>query len=131
MIVYVDDIILTSNDETKLATIKKRLGKEFQIKDLGILKYFLGIELVKSKEGIFVNQKKYILDLLEKIGLLSCKVAMTPIKPNLKLQTTKVEEVKDMEQYQRLVGRLIYLSHMRPDITFVFSMVIHLCIHQG
>ena len=58
LIVYVDDIILTGNDETELAVLKKKLAKEFQIKDLRILKYFLGMEFARSKEGIFINQRK-------------------------------------------------------------------------
>ena len=123
MIVYVDDIILTGDDETELAALKKRLAKKFQIKDLGVLKYFLGMEFARSKEGIFVNQRKYVLDLLGETGLLGCKMVETPIDPNLKLQPAKVEEVKDREQYQKLVGKLIYLSHTRPDIAFAVSMV--------
>ena len=131
MIVYVDDIILTGNDETELAALKKKLVKEFQIKDLGTLKYFLGMELARSKEGFFVNQRKYVLNLLGETGLLGCRVSETPIELNVKLQIAKTEEVKNREQYQRLVGRLIYLSHTRPDIAFVVSMEANLCTHQG
>ncbi|MCQ7416388.1 Ty1/Copia family ribonuclease HI, partial [Salmonella enterica] len=65
----------------------------------------------------------YVLDLLEETGLLGCKAAETPFEPNLKLQVAKVEEIKDKERYQRLVGRLIYLSHTRPDIAYAVSMV--------
>ena len=88
-----------------------------------MLKYFLGMEFARSKEGIFVNQRKYVLDLLGETGLLGCKAAETPIKPNLKLQAAKSKNVKSIEQYQRLVGRLIYLSHTRSDIAFAVSMV--------
>lgn len=123
LIVYVDDIILTGNDETELAALKRRLAKEFQIKDLGVLKYFLGMEFARSKEGLFINQRKYILDLLGETGLLGCKIAVTPIEPNLNLEAAKVEEIMDREKYQRLVGKLIYLSHTRPDIAFAVSMV--------
>ncbi|XP_024029322.1 uncharacterized protein LOC112093936 [Morus notabilis] len=122
-IVYVDDIILTGNDEIELGILKKRLTEDFQVKDLGRLKYFLGMEFARSKEGIFVNQRKYVLDLLKAIGLLGCRVAETPIEPNVKLQAAKIEEVKNKEQYHRLVGRLIYLSHTRLDIAFAVSMV--------
>ena len=81
------------------------------------------MEFARSKEGIFVNQRKYVLDLLGETGLLGCKAAETPIKPNLKLQAAKSKNVKSIEQYQRLVGRLIYLSHTRSDIAFAVSMV--------
>lgn len=123
LIVYVDDIILIGDDNPKLERLKKALTREFEIKDLGPLKYFLGMEFARSKKGIFISQKKYILDLLREIGLLECKGAKTPLEPNLKLQPTSPVEVIDKEKYQHLVGRLIYLSHTCPDIAFVVSMV--------
>ena len=64
LIVYVDDIVLTGSDKEELERLKIRLAEEFEIKDLGALKYFLDIEFARSKEGIFVNQRKYVLDLL-------------------------------------------------------------------
>lgn len=64
LIVYVDDIILTGDYYEKLVRLKRKLAEEFKIKDLGALKYFLGMGFARSKEGIFVNQRKYILDLL-------------------------------------------------------------------
>ena len=105
--------------------LKKRLATEFEIKDFGMLKYFLGMEFARSKEGIFVNQCNYVLDLLNETGLLGCKPTKMPIEPNLKLQPSKIEEVQHREQYQsqRLVRRLIYLSHTCPDIAFAVSMV--------
>ena len=123
LIVYVDDIVLTGSDKEELERLKRRLATEFEIKDLGALKYFLGMEFARSKEGIFVNQRKYVLDLLGETGQLGCKPAKTPIEPNIKLLPSKNDEVKDKEQYQRLVGRLIYLSHTRPDVAFAISMV--------
>ena len=87
------------------------------------LKYFFGMEFARSKKGIFISERKYILDLLNETGLLGCKATETPIKPNLKLQPASLVEVIDKEKYQCLVGRLIHLSHTRPDIAFAVSMV--------
>ena len=123
LIVYVDDIVLTGDDCNELEKLKGKLAEEFEIKDLGALKYFLGMEFARSKEGIFVNQRKYVLDLLDETSMLGCKPAETPIELNVKLQPTKAKNVKDRDLYQRLVGRLIYLSHTRPDIAFSVSMV--------
>ena len=123
MIVYVDDIILTGDDSAELKRLKERLADEFEIKDLGALKYFLRMEFARSKEGIFVNQRKYVLDLLGEMGMLGCKTVETLIEPCTKLQTAKTESVVNKERYQRLVGRLIYLSHTRPDISFSVSMI--------
>ena len=69
------------------------------------------MEFVRSKKGIFVSQRKYVLDLLEETGLLGCKPVETPMEPNLRLQPTSVDKVVNRDQYQRLVGRFIYLSH--------------------
>ena len=103
LIVYVDDMILTGDDIDELERLEKKVAKDFEIKDLGTLKYFLGMEFPRSKEGIFVNQRKYVLDMLGETGLLGCKVAKTPIKPNLKLQGARPKYVKNIEQNQRLV----------------------------
>ncbi|KAH9649138.1 hypothetical protein KPL70_025878 [Citrus sinensis] len=123
LIVYVDDIILTGDDLKELVDLKEKMARDFEIKDLGVLKYFLGMEFTRSKEGIFVNQRKYILDLLKETGLLGCKAVETPMEDNLKLSPAKAEDVIDREKFQRLVGKLIYLSHTRPDIAFAVSMV--------
>ena len=66
------------------------------------------MEFVRSKKGIFVSQRKYVLDLLEETGLLGCKPIETPMEPNLRLQPASVDKVVNRDQYQRLVGRLIY-----------------------
>ena len=71
-IVYVDDIILTGDDVVELDRLKKALTREFEIKNLGPLKYFIGMEFVRSKKGIFISQLKYILDLLGETSLLGC-----------------------------------------------------------
>ncbi|XP_060964985.1 retrovirus-related Pol polyprotein from transposon RE2 [Cannabis sativa] len=124
LIVYVDDIVITGDDIDEQERLKRRFGEEFEIKDLGPLKYFLGMEFARSKEGIFVSQRKYVLDLLNETGMMGCKPAETPSEPNVKLQAVEdLKSVKDKELYQRLVERLINLSHTRPDIAFSVSMV--------
>lgn len=85
LIGYVDDTILTDHDNVELEKLKRKLANDFEIKDLGTLKYFIGMEFARFKEGIFVNQHKNVLDLLGETGLLGCKVAKTSIEPNLKL----------------------------------------------
>ncbi|KAL0554269.1 hypothetical protein IC582_008186 [Cucumis melo] len=99
------------------------MGNEFEIKDLGNLKYFLGIEVTRSKEGIFVSQRKYTADLLTETGMLGCRPTNTPIEFNYRLGNSDDQVPVDKEQYQRLVGKLIYLSHTRPDISFVMSAI--------
>lgn len=123
LLVYVDDIIVTGNDEKEKRDLKGRLVKEFEIKELGRLKYFLGIEVAYSKQGIFISQQKYILDLLTETGKIGCKPMSTPTEPNSKLGKAKEEPPVDKAMYQRLVGKLIYLSHTRPDIAYAVSLI--------
>lgn len=123
LLVYVDDIIVTGNDEKEKEALKRCLTKKFEIKELGRLKYFLGIEVAHSSEGIFISQQKYVTDLLRETGKLASKPASTPIDPNHKLGEAKEDLVVDKEMYQRLVEKLIYLSHTRPDIAFAVSVV--------
>ncbi|KAA0048599.1 reverse transcriptase [Cucumis melo var. makuwa] len=85
LIVYVDDIVLTGDDQTEISQLKQRIGDEFEIKDLGNLKYFLGMEVARSKEGISMSQRKYTLDLLTETGMLGCRPTDTPIEFNCKL----------------------------------------------
>ena len=86
LIIYVDDMIITGDDEEEIAELKKNLFHKFEMKDLGLLKYFLGIEVLRSKKGIFINQRKYILDLFAVIGMIDCKPADTPMVQNHGLQ---------------------------------------------
>ncbi|KAI5348453.1 hypothetical protein L3X38_001340 [Prunus dulcis] len=74
-----DDIVETENDTGEQLKLQKYLSQEFEMKDLGYLKYFLGIEVARSKNGIFLSQMKYVMDLLTETGMLECKLADTPV----------------------------------------------------
>ena len=123
LIIYVDDMIVTGNDLTEMSKLKDYLSSEFDMKDLGRLKYFLGIEVNRSKQGIFVSQRKYVLDLLGETGMLGCEPIKSPIEKNHGLEECPDQTPVNKERYQRLVGRLIYLSHTRPDIAYAVSVV--------
>ncbi|XP_055824224.1 uncharacterized mitochondrial protein AtMg00810-like [Solanum dulcamara] len=104
--------------------------KKFKMKDLGELNFFLGIEVSKSSKGIHLSQRKYALELIAETSLGGAKPAATPLKQNLKLTSAKYDEavapkgehedpiLKDPDRYQRLVGRLLYLTMTRPDLAF-------------
>ncbi|KAG8485617.1 hypothetical protein CXB51_018939 [Gossypium anomalum] len=115
LIVYVDDIILTGDDEEEISNLKKLLNSKFETKDLGKLRYFLGMEVARSKEGLVINQRKYVLDLLKETSFLGSKPANTPMEANLRFNKEDGSLV-DKDKFQRLVGKLIYLSLTRPDI---------------
>lgn len=115
--------MITGDDTEEIKKLKKVLATEFEVKDLGQMKYFLGMEIARSRDGIMVSQRKYTLDLLKETGMLGCKPSDVPMDPNLKLYgRTPDQKSADKGQYQKLVGKLIYLSHTRPDICFYVSM---------
>jgi len=120
--VYVDDIIITGDDEMEIKCLKGNLSREFEVKDLGQLKYFLGIEITRNPKGIVLSQRKYVLDLLSETGMLGCRTVSTPMDLNHKLCAESGHPV-NKERYHRLVGRLIYLCHTRPDISYAVSVV--------
>ena len=123
LIVYVDDMVLTGNDLEEMKLLQEYLSKEFEMKDLGSLKYFLGIEVSRSKNGIFLSQRKYTLDLLKETGMSACQPIDTPMEEGLKLCVESNQIPVDKGRYQRLVGRLMYLAHTRPDLAYALSVV--------
>lgn len=116
--VYVDDIILVGTSLNEFDNIKRYLNEQFKIKDLGQLKYFLGIKVAHSKVGITLCQRKYYLDLIYDIGFLGAKPAKTLIDPSTKLQQD-ASSLFEYASYRRLVEKLLYLTTTRPDIAFV------------
>ena len=102
--------MITGDDIVEIVDLKKYLAQEFEVKDLGQLKYFFGIEISRGPKGMFLSQRIYILDLLKETGMLGCRPAATPIEHNHRL-SKDVGTPVDKECYQRLVGRLISLSY--------------------
>ena len=123
LIVYMNDIIVTGNDAKEKNTLMQCLAKKFEIKDLGKLKYFIGIEVARSKQGNFISQQKYVIDLLGETGIMASKPVMTLIEQNHRLSEALGEKKVDRKMYQQLIGRLIYLAHTRPNITYSVSVI--------
>ena len=114
-VVYVDDIIITRSDSKSILSLKSFLHSRFHTKDLRMMKYFLGVEVMRSKQGILLSQHKYVLDLLSETGKLGVKPCSTPMTPNVQI-TKEGDLVEDLERYRRPVGKLNYLTVTRPDI---------------
>ena len=118
-----DDIIITSSDQDGIRKLKQHLFSHIQTKDLGKLKYFLGIEIAQSNSGVVMSQRKYVLDILKETGMLDCKPVGTPMDPNVKLEPGQGEPLQDQGRYRRLVGRLNYLTITQSNISFPVSVV--------
>ena len=123
VLVYLDDIIVTRNDEEELINLKERFFEAFDMKYLGILSNFLGMEVSYSEDNIFLSQQRYILNVLTKTRFLDCKPALTPIDPNSEIALNEGDPKIDQGEYQRLVGKLIYLATTRPDIAYIVNLL--------
>ena len=126
ILVYVDDLLITGNNVKLIQEAKEILHHNFKMKDLGELRYFLGIEFARSKGGI-MNQRMYALDLVSGCGLAGAKPTTTPLEQNQKLTSLEYDtqfnnngdaKLEDRRIYQRLIGRLLYLAMTRTDISF-------------
>ena len=115
--------MITGNDSEGIAKLKLFLQDRFHIKDLEKLRYFLGIEVARSKQGICLSQRKYVLDMLEEAGLLGGRPIDVPMDPNRKLLIDDGTLFENPGRYRRLVGKLNYLTITRPDISDAVSIV--------
>ena len=123
ILVYVDDFIIADNDVSTIQRFKNYLHRCFKMKDLGKLKYFLGLEVARGPEGIFVSQRKYALDIITECGLLGAKPSPVPTELNHKLAVSTSPLLTDPGKYRRLVGRLIYLTFTRPELSYVVHLL--------
>lgn len=121
--VYVDDLIITGANPADIDAFKEEMRRLFRMSDLGLLSYYLGIEVKQGRSAITLGQAAYAKKLLEKAGLGSCKPCHTPMEVHLRLSTKSTTPEVDATMYRRLVGSLRYLVHTRPDIAFAVGYV--------
>lgn len=126
LLVYVDDIIVTSNSSPHLTHLFAALNKEFAMKDLGPLNYFLGVEVHQIQSGLLLSQSKYILDLLKRANMEGAKPCSTPISSGKSLSRADGSSLQDPTQYRQILGALQYLSFTRPDICYAVNKVCQL-----
>ncbi|XP_054817787.1 uncharacterized mitochondrial protein AtMg00810-like [Prosopis cineraria] len=123
LLLYIDDITITGNDNTGVHELKMYLGQQFEMKDLSRLNYFLGIEVHHRSDGISLSQVKYATDLISRAHLSDEEVETTPIEPNVHYTSIDGTLLDNPTHYRQLVGSLIYLAITRPDIAYAVHVI--------
>ncbi|KAL0440423.1 UNVERIFIED_CONTAM: Retrovirus-related Pol polyprotein from transposon RE1 [Sesamum latifolium] len=123
LLVYVDDILLAGDSPSQLDAIKAYLDDLFTIKDLAHAKCFLGLELARSQHGLIIAQSKYLQDILLDINMLNARPVSTPFSHGLHLTLDTSSLLPFPDKYRHLVGRILYLSFTRPDISFAVQQL--------
>ncbi len=123
IVIYVDDLIITRDSDENIFDLKKLLKQKFEMKDLGELRYFLGIEVIQSPKGIWLLQRQYALNKLSGYGMTGCKPISTPLEQNVKLSADEGNLVEDTTMYICIVGSLIYMTITRPDLSYAIGKV--------
>lgn len=114
-----DDIVLAGNNIEEITTVSNLLDNAFKIKNLGNLRYFLGLEVARNNTGIHLSQRKYTLDILKDCGMLASRPVAMPMDYTARLSTSSGTPLPDSSSYRWLLGRLIYLTTTRLDISYV------------
>ena len=126
LLLYVDDIVLTASSSVLLQSTIDSLRREFSLKDLGVLHYFLGVSVTRSRDGMFLSQRQYIEDILARAGMTHCNPCSTPVDTNSKLPASG-KPVDNATDYQSIAGALQYITFTRSDIAYVVQKV---CLHM-
>ncbi|KAK6148043.1 hypothetical protein DH2020_018955 [Rehmannia glutinosa] len=116
LVLYVDDILLATNDSGLLHDTKKYLSKKFEMKDLGEASFVLGIQIKQCQEGIYISQSKYTKELLKKFDIEEGRTVSTPMATNVKIDKDEKGKSVDESKYRGMIGSLLYLTASRPDI---------------
>src|SRR5882757_6866262 len=122
IVLYVDDLLITGSSKDEIASLKGAMNQAFSMIDLGLLSQFLGLEIAQTKDGIKVHQSKYALDLLNKFRMKDCKASKTPFLSGVKLEEADSSSMVNNTLYRELIGCLLYLTHNRPDLSYVVSV---------
>jgi hypothetical protein len=129
LLLYVDDIVLTTSSSPLLTKIINGLQQEFSMTDLGPLQHFLGIAVTRSQSGLFLSQEQYAVELLDKANMSNCNPCVTHVDTATKLSSATEKPLENATEYRSLVGALQYLTLTRPDISYAVQRSAFLFIH--
>ena len=123
IVLYVDDLIITGNNEDHIKPVKGELHAGFKMTGLGTLHYYLEVEVTQHPNNIFLSQTKYAIDLLKKFGMEECKPSLTPMEKNLKLSKFEGGDLVYGTKYRQLIRSLIYLTNTLLDLSYSVSIL--------
>ena len=123
LLLYVDDMIVTGDDLSGIQELKDFLSQQFEMKDLGHLSYFLGLEITHYTDGLYITQAKYASDFLSRARLTNSKTVDTPVELNAHLTPSGGKPLSNPSLYRRLVDSLVYLTVTRSDISYAIHQV--------
>jgi hypothetical protein len=120
LLLYVDDLFITG-EESLIIQCKKELASEFDMKDLGLMHYYLGLEVWNKRDEVFLGQGKYAIKILQKFGMMDCNSMDTPMNADIRKVKVPNSDPVDPSLYRQLIGSLMYLVNTRLDICFVVN----------
>ncbi|GMI87432.1 hypothetical protein HRI_002412500 [Hibiscus trionum] len=123
VIIYVDDILISGSSKHHISLVKQHLHEQFSLKDLGQLDYFLGMQATTCADGLFLSQRKYVFELLQRTQMQDARPADTPMAVSPKLSRYDSEPFLEVAKYRSIVGALLYVCHTRPDIAYAVNRV--------
>jgi len=122
IVVYVDDLLVTGSDKKLIKEFKAEMLKAFEMKDLVMMSFLLGMKVKQDHDGIFIRQKKYAREILKKVHMEDCKSTTSPMNQKDKFSKDGGADKVDEMHYKNLIGCLMYLTATKPDVLFVVSM---------
>ena len=122
ILLYVDDLLMIGV-EGRIKECKKQLASKFDLKDLGMMHYYLGLEVWQGPDKIYLGQGKYVIEMLKRFDMMDCKQMTTPMITNLKRLRSSESSPVDPSKYRQLIGSLMYLVNTRPNICFAGNVL--------
>ena len=123
LLLYVDDVYLAGSHSDKIAWLRQELFSSFDMTDLGLLSYSLGVEFIQRSTGLILTQRRYLQQILSKFGMANCNPARVLFQPGVKLHRDMHAPTANLATYQRLVGKLLFCNWTRPDITYAVALL--------
>ena len=123
IVIYIDDLIIIGDSDANVCDVKLLLKQKLEMKDLGELQYFLGIEVILSQSGIQLLERQYGLDIMSRYGMIECKPVLVPLEQNTKLSAYTNDPLEDVTTYRCIVRGLIYMTITRLDLRYSMRLV--------